>query len=209
MISDHPIGRIGLESCLRKLPGAGPCLVASTAREALQPIRRFNPDLIVIDVSAPGANHLCHIKDLHGAFPEIPILTFSNQPEALYAERALRFGAKGYVTEHLGEAQLALAVNHLLAGHVFVPEEAADKLLLGVAAGKRTSRSPLHLLSERELQVFELTGEGKSIADLARELGISRKTVGTHRCHLRRKLGVRTAFDLLEYAFRWAQTQPL
>jgi len=179
----------------------------STSREALQPIRKLDPKLIIIDVSSPSGNHLGHIKDLHRAFPEIPILTFSNQDDSLYAERALRLGAKGYITEQLGEESFTLAVNQLLDGHVFVPDETVDKMLLGISSSKSIAGSPSHLLSERELQVFEMVGEGRSIADISKELGISRKTVGAHRSHMRRKLGVRTAYDLLGCAFRWVQAQ--
>lgn len=207
LISDHPIGRIGLEVCLRKQSGAMLCPILSTAREALSLLRELQPNLIILDVSFPSRNHLGHVKDLSGASPGVPILAFSNQAEPLYAERALRLGARGYVAEHTGAEQFLLAVNQLLGGHVFVPKEAADKMLLGTAGGKNGSSSPLRLLSERELQVFEMIGEGRSINEVSRELGISRKTVGAHRSHMRQKLGFRTAHELLEGAFLWVQAQ--
>ena len=207
VISDHVITRIGLESCLGNLRQTT-CTHTATVRDALQRIKRLRPNLIVLDVSSPSANHLSHIQDLHSLFPEVPILAFSNQAEPLYAERVLRLGAKGYVSEQLGPAQLTLAAKRLLAGHVFVPEEAAEKMLSGLSASpKNAARSPLHLLSERELQVFEMIGEGKTIPDVSRELAISRKTVDTHRSHIRQKLSARNAYDLLTIAFRWVQAQ--
>jgi DNA-binding NarL/FixJ family response regulator len=207
LITDHPIGCIGLESCLRELPGVALCEAVQTVRQALLEIPRLKPKLLIVDVCSPSENHLNHIRDLHGLFPVIPILTFSNQAGALYAERALRLGAKGYVTEHCGVERLKFSVKRLLEGHVCLPEAVAETMLLGMASAKNASRSPMHLLSERKLQVFEMIGEGRSIADVSAELGISRKTVGTHRSHIRQKLGARTAYDLLEFAFRWVQVQ--
>ena len=207
LISDHPIGRIGLETCLRKLAGASLSGVVQTVRQALAQIPKLKPKLIIMDVCSPSENHLSHIKDLHSVFPEIPILTFSNQAEPLYTERALRLGAKGYVTEHCGAERLNFSARRLLEGHVCVPEAAAETMLMGMASAKSAARSPMRLLSERELQVFEMLGEGKSIAEAATELGISRKTVGTHRSQIRQKLGARTAYDLLDFAFRWVQAQ--
>jgi DNA-binding NarL/FixJ family response regulator len=145
---------------------------------------------------------------LHALFPEVPILAFSNRCESLYAERALRLGAKGYVSEQTGPDQFVLAAKRLLAGHAFVPEAVAEQILVGMAASRRNAPgSPLHLLSERELQVFEMIGEGKSIPDVSCELAISRKTVGTHLSHIRQKLSARNAYDLLAIAFRWVQAQ--
>lgn len=206
LISDHPVTRIGLENCFRNA-AYGACYIASTARKALQLIDRLKPELIIIDVSSPSENHISHIKDIHAVFPAIPILTFSNRKESLYAERALRLGAKGYITESGGKEQLRTAVNRLLEGRLFIPDDAAEKMLLGMTSAKCLPRSPLHLLSERELQIFEMIGEGQSISEVSNALGISRKTVGTHRCHIGQKLGTRSAYGLLEYAFRWVQAQ--
>ena len=200
--------RIGLENCSRKFVRGSICRSVATVREGMESDKQFGLDLIILDVSSPSKNHIGHIKDLHAVFSATPILVFSNQMESFFAERVLRLGAKGYITENTAATnQLRLAIHKLLAGHVYIPEDTTEKMLLGMASPKNTPESPLHLLSEREVQVFEMIGEGRSIADVSNELGISRKTVGTHRSNIRKKICKQTAYELLEFAFLWAQSQ--
>jgi DNA-binding NarL/FixJ family response regulator len=157
----------------------------------------------------PGRSGLEFIKDLRAAHPEIPILVISMHDEAVYAERALRAGARGYIMKEAGGENLLGAIRQVLRGEVYVSHKMSARILEAVSSRRpRGSSSPIEQLTDREFEVFQLIGQGKGTREIAAELHLSPKTVDVHRSHLKEKLGLRDATALIRHAVRWVETRP-
>jgi DNA-binding NarL/FixJ family response regulator len=163
---------------------------------------------MIVDISLPGKSGLELIKDIHVLRPEALILVVSMHDEALYAERVLRAGARGYIMKQEGGRRLMEAIRHVLNGQVYVSEKMSAKIL-EIFSGRRSQvgSSPVERLSDREFEVFQLIGEGKGTRDIAGHLHLSVKTVEVHRAKIKEKLNLKTATDLVRYAVRWAEAQ--
>lgn len=209
LVDDHPFMRAGLG----QLIGGQPDLVvggeAGNPAEALQALARRRPDLILTDLTMPGRSGLEFIKDLRAAHPEIPILVVSMHDEAVYAERVLRAGARGYIMKEAGGENLLGAIRQVLRGEVYVSQKMSARILEGLSAHRpRGSTSPIERLTDREFEVFQLIGQGKGTREIAAELHLSPKTVDVHRSHVKEKLGLRDATALIRHAVRWVETRP-
>jgi DNA-binding NarL/FixJ family response regulator len=198
---------------LGQLIGSQPDLVvggeAGNPAEALQALARQRPDLILTDLTMPGRSGLEFIKDLRAAHPEIPILVVSMHDEAVYAERVLRAGARGYIMKEAGGENLLGAIRQVLRGEVYVSHKMSARILEDLSTRRpRGSTSPIERLTDREFEVFQLIGQGKGTREIAAELHLSPKTVDVHRSHLKEKLGLRDATALIRHAVRWVETRP-
>lgn len=163
------------------------------------------PDIIIVDLTLknpPGGLEL--LGSLKREHPDIPALVLSMHDEALFAERALRAGARGYIMKSEGVDELKRAINQVLDGKIYLSHAMSDRLLESAGQGSLRWRSPQERLSPRELEVFELTGRGKPVREIAETLHISVKTVETHRAHIKEKLGFQNATELLQQATHWA-----
>ena len=209
LVDDHPFMRAGLGQligCQADLVVGGE---AGNPAEALQALARQRPDLILTDLTMPGRSGLEFIKDLRAAHPEIPILVISMHDEAVYAERALRAGARGYIMKEAGGENLLGAIRQVLRGEVYVSHKMSARILEAVSSRRpRGSSSPIEQLTDREFEVFQLIGQGKGTREIAAELHLSPKTVDVHRSHLKEKLGLRDATALIRHAVRWVETRP-
>jgi len=168
------------------------------------------PDLVLADITMPGKSGLDFIKDLHAQRPAIKVLVMSMHDESIYAERVLRSGARGYIMKNQGGVQLLHAIREVLGGRVYVSETISASILENLtrppsAEGKSRASS----LTDREFEVFQLVGEGLSSRQIAERLNLSIKTIGTHRAHIKEKLGARSCADLTRQAVRWAAAQQL
>lgn len=207
IVDDHPLMRRGLAITLDGEPGWSVVAQAESAEQALD--ADFGGlDLVIADVSLPGMSGLELTKQIVALYPSVPVLVVSRHDEGLYAERALRAGAKGYVMKHEPSETLLAAVRRVLRGGVYVSPAISDRLLMGIAVGANLAQqSPLDVLSDRELEVFELSGNGVATREIAERLHLSVKTVESYRARIKTKLGLTTAAEFMQHAVQWVTTK--
>jgi DNA-binding NarL/FixJ family response regulator len=200
LVDDHTILRDGLRRLLEAEPDLIVCGEAESAKKAKEQILKTKPDIAIIDISMPGADGIELVKDLKSQFPKLKILMLSMHDENLYAERALRAGALGYIMKQAPTEMLLIAVRKVLDGKRYLSASLATQFVDSFVAQKRSSVAPTKTLSDRELEIIRLLGKGFTTTEVAQELGISGKTVESHRGNLRRKLNLRSGSELLRYA---------
>ncbi|NOX99723.1 MAG: response regulator transcription factor, partial [Verrucomicrobia bacterium] len=207
IVDDHPIMRHGLAQLIDAQPELEVCSWAGTALEALAAIPEKKPELALLDISLPDRNGLELLKDLRALHPEVMVLMVSMHDESLYAERALRAGAKGYIMKEEAADKLIEAIRTVLDGKIYVSVEMSTRIIEMFSGSSRASSvAPLSRLTDRELEVFEEIGKGKATREVAEMLGISARTVDAHRAHLKKKLGMKDGSELVRYAVRWVET---
>ena len=208
VVDDHPMTRSGVVHLINKQTEWEVCGEAGNPAEALDTISRFHPDLILTDMTMPGRSGVEFIKDVLALHSNLPILVLSMHDEVIYAERAIRAGARGYIMKEAGGEKLLAAIRRVLNGQVYLSEEMSAKILDNLSGHKpRGSHSPIEKLSDREFEVFQLIGQGKSTREIAEQLHISPKTVDVHRGHIKEKLELTEATGLVRHAVRWVETQ--
>lgn len=207
IVEDHPMTRDGLVQLLSGESDLKVLWKAQNAREALEALNKEEPDLILTDLTLPDKNGLELIKDAQALRPNVPILVISMHEESLYAERALRAGARGYITKDAGGEKLMHAVRQVLAGAVYVSEKTTTRLLEALSGKVKQSASPISQLSDREFEVYDLIGRGKSTKEIAQRLHLSDKTVAVHRENIKRKLQIGSSAELTHHAIRWVEGQ--
>ena len=210
LIDDHPLMRKGLAQTLSgevDLEVAGQMNSAEEAIEALND--GLDPDLAIVDISLPGMSGLELVKHLHATHPELYILVVSRHDEMLYAERSIRAGARGYLMKLEAGDVIVEAVRQVLNDRIYVSDPVNERLLQSMATGGRESisQSPLEMLSDRELEVFELTGKGLGTRDIAEQLHLSVKTVESYRARIKNKLNLDSANELMRRAVKWVETE--
>jgi len=203
LVDDHPLMRRGLALTLDSEADLSVVSQAESAESALD--ADFSAlDLVIADVSLPGMSGLELTKHLAALHPALPMLVVSRHDEGLYAERALRAGAKGYVMKHETPEVILAAVRRVVRGGIYVSPAIADRLLMGIASGANLAQqSPMDVLSDRELEVFELTGRGVATREIAERLHLSVKTVESYRARIKAKLGLTTAAEFMQHAVQW------
>ncbi|MCC5940192.1 MAG: response regulator transcription factor [Balneolaceae bacterium] len=206
IVDDHPLMRKGLAMTIDKEMGYEVCGQAESAEEAIADMVKLDPDAAVVDISLPGMNGIELIKNVLHQKPNLKILVVSRHDEELYAERALRAGAKGYLMKLEAAEILITALRQIINGGIYLSEKIGAKMIMKMTSGNASkSDDPLDLLSDRELEVFELTGKGLSTREIGEKLHISVKTVESHRANIKDKLQVETANDLMRHAVRWVE----
>ncbi len=210
IVDDHPMTRYGIAQLLNLESDLEVCGEAGSAEQAMAVVSALKPRLVVADLSMPGRHGLEFIKDMRAMHPEIAVLVLSMHDEALFAERVLRAGARGYIMKNEGGEKLVHAVRHVLQNKVYVSEALSGSILDHLATPRRQTRErPLEALTDREFEVFQLIGQGLQTREIAERLHLSAKTVDTHRLHLREKLNVRSGPELIKHAVRFAASQEL
>lgn len=207
IVDDHPVFREGLASLVRRQEDLAVCGEADDASQALTAIQRMNPELTLVDIGLPGRSGLELIKDLVFARPASAVLVISMHDETLYAERVLRAGAMGYIMKQESPEKMLQAIRQVLEGQIYLSGKMSARILGALSGrGTRTS-SAIGQLTDRELEVLQLVGQGKDSHVIARQLHLSFKTVDAHRGHIKEKLGLRNHTELISYASRWVETQ--
>jgi DNA-binding NarL/FixJ family response regulator len=207
IVDDHPMMRQGLAQLINNESDLAVCWEADTAAQALTMVSSHKPDLVLADISLPGKNGLELIKDIRALSPSALILVVSMHDETLYAERALRAGARGYIMKQEGGKKLMTAIRQILTGQIYVSEKMSARILEIFSGRRAESASSMEKLSDREFEVFQLIGQGKGTRDIADQLHLSVKTVEVHRANIKEKLKLKSATDLVHQAVRWAEAQ--
>jgi DNA-binding NarL/FixJ family response regulator len=208
VVDDHPMTRDGIVHLINKQQDMEVCGEAANPAEALVEIPKCNPDLVLTDITMPGRSGVEFVKDALALRGGLNFLILSMHDELVYAERMLRAGARGYIMKEAGGEKLLAAIRHVLGGQVYVSER-MSAMMLDAMTGRRPrgSHSPIEKLSNREFEIFQLIGQGKSSRDIAGLLHLSPKTVDVHRGHIKEKLELNDATSLVRHAVRWVETQ--
>lgn len=208
IVDDHPMMREGLAQLVEHEPDLQACCQADSAAQALDAVNTKTPDLVLLDISLPDRSGLELIKDLHTLHPELPILVVSMHDEAIYAERVLRAGGRGYIMKQEGGKKLMQAIRQVLNGQVYVSEKVSAKIL-ELFSGRRaeSGQSPVERLSDREFEVFQLIGQGEGTRQIAGRLRLSVKTVEVHRANIRKKLELASGTEMVRFAIRWSEAR--
>ncbi len=208
IVDDHPIIRHGLRKVIDQEIDLCVCAEAEDAVQAMEAIGKACPDLVIVDLSLKGTNGLDLIKAIK-AKQDLAVIVLSIHDETIYAERALRAGAKGYVMKQEAADQLLHAIRRVLEGDIFVSDKMSKYLLQKYLDGGANAEhtSPVSKLSDREIEIFRLIGEGRSTRKIAEELSLSVKTVESHRAHIKQKLRMTSGTELVHNAVQWVQSE--
>ncbi|MCE9562632.1 MAG: response regulator transcription factor [Planctomycetes bacterium] len=204
VIDDHPVVRDGLSALLGTEPDLEVCGEAEDVAGALAQLKSARPDVAIVDVTLKNGNGIDLVKRIRAHNPTVRVLVWSMYPEELYAERALRAGAQGYVHKGRSTQEILVALRVVLAGKVYLSGDQADRLLRRLVGGSTGSeRVPVECLSDRELEAFELMGQGRTTEQIAEAMHISPKTVETYRARIKEKLDLDNITELIQHATRW------
>jgi len=208
IVDDHPLIRQGVTRLVQQEEDLAVCGEAEDSQEALEAIAQTRPDIVVLDITLKATNGIELMTVLRKRFPDLPVLILSMHDEALYAERALRAGARGYVMKQDSPEKLIEAIRRVLGGEVYLSEAVTARVLKKIADGTPAQEpSPLDLLSARELEVFRLIGQGTATRDIAERLQVSVKTVDAHRANIKKKLELKSGAELVQQAIKWVLSQ--
>jgi len=209
IVDDHPILRKGLSLLINSEPDLTVVAEAENAQQALEKIEAHQPEMLIVDISLPGIDGIELIKTVKLSHRDLPALVVSMHDESLFAERALRAGARGYIMKQEALEKVLVAIRRVLAGEIFVSEKIATSMLEKLVSSEdKAVSSPIGLLSNRELTVFQMIGQGYKTNQIAEKLHLSIKTIESYRAHIKEKLKLNDGTDLLKYAIQWVQNTP-
>jgi DNA-binding NarL/FixJ family response regulator len=204
IVDDHPLVREGLTNLINQQSDLIVCGEAKDSAEAIAGIAEERPDVAIIDISLVNESGLELIKHLIKQFPQLAVVVLSMHDEALYAERALRAGARGYVMKHETSKSVLASIRRVLAGDIYISERIVNRMALRLTSARRPlTSSPVERLSDRELEIFRLLGQGRTPSEIARDLNLSLKTVQAYCARAKEKFGVTSLTELLRAAIRW------
>lgn len=204
LVDDHPIVTQGLAEMINHEKDLVVCGAADTPSKALDQIAALNPDLVILDISLSNSSGIEVLKSIKALSPKTRVLMLSMHDENLYAVRALRAGAAGYIMKQEATEKVLTAIRQVLKGEIYLSDK-MEKRMMQQLVGGRAARtgSPLEDLSDRELEVFRLLGQGHGTRQIAEELHLSIKTVESHRAHIKEKLHLKNANELIQHAIQW------
>lgn len=203
LVEDHPIARQGLAELINGEKDLTVCGDAESLPQALDQIAKRDPALVVLDITLKGSNGLEVLKHIKTGYPKLKVLMLSMHDEGLYALRAIRAGASGYIMKHEATERILGAIRRVLDGEIYLSEHMEKRTLQQLTRKAECTGSPLEILSDRELEVFNMIGQGKGTRQIAEELHLSIKTVESHRAHIKEKLNLNNATELVQHAIQW------
>lgn len=204
LVDDHPVLRRGLAQLINQESDMTVCGEAEEATKAFEAVGTLNPDVAVVDISLKRGNGIELVKNAKARFPTLAMLVLSMHDETLYAERALRAGALGYIMKEEATEQVLVAIRRVVNGEIFLSEKMKSRMLQQLASGRgKVVVSPIEQLTDRELEVFRLIGEGRSTRQIAAELHLSVRTVEAYREYIKDKLNLKNSTELVQHAFHW------
>lgn len=205
LVEDHPVVRHGLATLIDDEPDLQVCGGSGSMKDALEQIKAMKVDVAVIDISLGDGSGLDLIKQIHAEHSKIALLALSMHDEAVYAERALRAGARGYIMKKEAMDKVMTAIRKVLAGELYVSEKMSARMVQKLVNPQAAEKSsPVEILSDREFEVFRLIADGIGPSEIASRLAVSVKTIETHREHIKEKLGLKTGVELTRYCLQWA-----
>jgi DNA-binding NarL/FixJ family response regulator len=208
IVDDHPIIRQGLTELINQEIDLTVCGEAEEAHRAMQAIKSLKPDIVIVDISLKQTSGMELIKDIKAQYPNLAVLALSMHDESLYAERALRAGAKGYIMKAEATEKVVTAIRKVMSGQIYVSDRMAAKMVRKLVSSEPdVGASAIERLSDRELEVFHLIGQGYGTRQIAERLHLSIKTIETYRAHIKEKLNLADAAELLQYAIQWVSSQ--
>ena len=208
LVEDHPVTREGFAQLINYQTDLEVCGQTGSASRAMTSAETLHPDLVIVDISLADSNGLELIKNLKSRFPKLPTLVLSTHDEALYAERAVRAGASGYVMKQAPTSAVMAAIREVLKGGLYLSESIRSQLVRQQVHGTPAAPSSgISALSDRQLEVFQLLGQGETTREIASRLHLSMSTVETYRAHIKQKLGLANATELVHRAVEWANSQ--
>ena len=206
LVDDHPLVREWLTNLVNQQPDLVVCGEAETRPQAIERIAHLKPDVAIVDIALKGSSGLELIKDITGICPAVAVLVLSMHDESHYAERALRAGARGYIMKRENTRNVILAIRRVLSGQPYLSTAIATQMAARLAGAQPAKGStPMEQLSDRELEVFQMLGEGRGTRQIAEDLGISLKTVQAYCARIKEKLNLQSASELLREALRWSE----
>jgi DNA-binding NarL/FixJ family response regulator len=209
IIDDHPLLRQGIATLINSEKDFTVCAQIHDPRQAIDVIRKNDPQIIILDLSLQGSSGIEVLKDIKAQFPKVRVLIFSMHDETVYAPRALRAGAMGYLMKQEPPEKIIAALRQVMRDQVYLSEQMASRLL-NAFTGKRDSLgSPVEVLSDRELEVFSLIGNGNSTRGISEKLKLSVKTIESHRAHIKEKLNLESATQLVQHAIQWVNAESM
>jgi DNA-binding NarL/FixJ family response regulator len=204
VVDDHPIVRQGLTLLINREPDLTVCGEAEEMHAALSAVPAARPDIMIVDISLNGPDGLELLKNIRITLPRLPVLILSMHDESIYAERALRAGANGYIMKQEATEKVLVALRRILSGEIYVSTRIANSMLQHyVHGGAPSPHSSISELTDRELEVFRLIGEGHGTRQIAEALHLSVKTVESYQAHIKEKLCLRSARELVQHAVEW------
>jgi len=207
IVDDHPIVRDGLVTLINHESDLEVCGEAEEPQQALKAISELEPDVIIVDITLKGSNGIELTRSIKERSPGLPVIVLSIHDESIYAERALRAGARGYLMKEVVSERIITAIRTVLSGEIYVSNAISKRMLRKLAGGKAdTISTPMDSLSDRELEVFRLIGQGCKVSKIAQRMHLSVKTVETYRARIKEKLSLADADELLHYAIQWASS---
>lgn len=206
IVDDHPMMRDGLAQLIAQEADLEVCGEADSAHAALALVLRHKPELVLADITLPDKNGLELIKDIQAMLPGTQVLVISMHDEFLYAERVLKAGGRGYIMKQEGGKKLMVAIRQVLSGRVYLSEKMAANILEIFSGSPSGAAGPLHQLTDREFEVFQLIGRGLDVREIAERLHISVKTAEVHRANAKQKLQLKSVAELIRYAVRWIES---
>lgn len=209
LVDDHPSMRQGLQELINQEEDLAVCGQAGDVVSALEGVRKAAPDIAIVDLALKESSGLDLVKDLKVRFPEMPVLVLSMHDEALYAERSIRAGARGYIMKEATTENIIKAIRQVLGGEIYLSGGVSSKILKKMAGADASETGGVDSLSDRELEVFRLIGQGLRTRDIAERLHLSVKTVESYREHIKTKLRLDNAAKLTRAAVEWAQSRPI
>lgn len=206
LVDDHAMFREGLHQLIERETNLTVCGDAPNAVEALAGIRNSHPDVVIVDISLAGESGLELIKEIKAEFDDLPVLVVSMHDESLYAERALRAGAMGYVMKHEPAKTVKAAIRKVLGGDLYLSEKISAGILNRLLRGEtEKAKSPIETLSDRELEVFRMLGQGKPSRQIAEDLNLTIATINSFRNRIKEKLQLKNSTELLLHAAQWVR----
>lgn len=208
IVDDHPVIRDGLVTIVNHERDMNVCGQADDAYQALKAVTELKPDIVVTDISLKSSDGIELTKNIKARCPRLPVIIFSVHDESLYAERALLAGAKAYLMKDEVSENIIKAIRTVLSGEIYVSDTISKKFLHRIAGDKAgTAKTPIENLSDRELEIFRLIGEGLKASQIAKQLHLSIKTIETYRSRIKGKLSLADAAELLQYSIKWAKSR--
>lgn len=204
IVDDHPLVRERIGELIGQQPDLEVCAEAESARDAIKAVQTFAPDMAIVDITLKDSYGIELVKQLRELDPKLLMLVVSMHEESMYGERALRAGARGYLAKHEASKKIIDAIRKIMRGEIYVSDE-LNRVLLQKLAGAKSAQgeSPIDILTDRELEIFQLLGQGIVVREIAERLFLSVKTVEAHRENIKQKLQFKTSNELLRFAIQY------